>query len=84
MTSLGTASGILQITGLPFSPLGSVSVGQPWTNGWVSNAQNISTWSTAAELTFYIRGNSSVSQVTHADIGGGGNMYFNYTYFTNS
>ena len=84
MTSLGTASGILQITGLPFSPLGSVSVGQPWTNGWVSNAQNISTWATSAILTFYIRGTSSVSSATHAHIGGGGNMYFNYTYFTNS
>jgi len=83
MSTLGTASGHLIVNGLPFSSNQYIYIGQPWTNGWASNAQNIQAWSSSStRLSFYIRSQTSVSDATHAHIGGGGNVYMTFVYHT--
>jgi hypothetical protein len=84
MATLGTASGQIIITGLPFTPRSGLnqSTNRIWTNGWAANAQNvIGLFGGSTTIDFYKTAASGLSSnAVHSDIGATGNVVVSCSY----
>jgi hypothetical protein len=82
LATLGTASGALIITGLPFGCSNTAGTAQIWANSWASTAQNtVGIITSSNELSFYSMVTSgSVTVLAMSNIGGLGNMVFTLSY----
>lgn len=87
MSTLGTASGALEVSGLPFTsastanvvPIGSAVHAYSWINSITGMNARIVPSSAIVQIFSGITTGGPVAP-THADLGGGGNLIFTLTY----
>ena len=73
----------IEISNLPFSPKDNYMVGgDVWTNSWSSEPGDTRFWNGASGVVklYKSNGSGSVTALTYADIGTGGNFWFQIAY----
>jgi hypothetical protein len=82
LATLGSASGAMTISGLPFTCSNTSSTAQLWTNNWSSSGQNVVALITGGtQLDLYsIPASGGVTALQMSNLSGNSNIVFNFSY----